>query len=59
MIDPNFDLLLWIIVIFYGVSGVMAIIAGALESEKSDVHGIVDVLVGSIYVLIFFAVCIF
>ena len=59
MIEPNFNLLLWIIFIFYGVSGVMAIIAGALGSKKSDVHGIVDVLVGLIYVLICFVVCIF
>ena len=59
MIEPNFDLLLWIIFIFYGISGVANVVIGAIGSKKPDTFGIGEVFVGLIMLLICFIVCIF
>ena len=59
MIEPNFNLLLWIIFIAYGISGIGSIVGGAIGGPKPRNYGIPDVLVGLVMLLICFIVCIF
>lgn len=59
MIEPNFDLLLWIIFIFYGVSGLANIAEGALGNKKPETYGINEVAAGLVMLFVCFVVCIF
>ena len=58
MIEPNFDLFLWCIFIFYGARGILSIIAGAVRPEKSGTYGTSDVIAGLIMLLVVFLVCV-
>ena len=59
MIEPNFNLLLWIIFVVYGLAGLVSIIQGAIGTKKSDSYGISDVFTGLFMLLICFLVCFF
>lgn len=59
MIEPNFNLLLWIIFVVYGLAGLASIIQGAIRTKKSETNGIIDVFTGLFMLLICFLVCIF
>jgi len=46
MIQPNFDLMLWIIFIFWIISAVFRIIAGAVRFKKTDNYDEGDIVIG-------------
>ena len=51
MIQPNFDLMFWVILILWIISAVFRIIAGAVKFKKSDTYDEGDVVIG-IFMLI-------
>lgn len=51
MIQPNFDLMLWVILILWIASSIFRIIAGAVKLKKSDTYDEGDVVIG-IFMLI-------
>jgi len=51
MIQPNFDLMLWLILIFWIISAVFRIVAGAVKFKKPDTYDEGDVVIG-IFMLI-------
>ena len=58
MIEPNFDLFLWCIFVFYALSGISVVLMGAIGMEKSGTYGISDVIAGLVMLLIVFLVCV-
>lgn len=52
MIQPNFDLLLWIILASFLIGAVARIIAGAIKLEKDTRYGNGDVIFGLIELFI-------
>ena len=59
MIEPNFDLFLWCIFVFYVFVGICNIFAGAMRTERSNKSGTGEVLIGLVMLLIVFLVCVF
>lgn len=59
MIEPNFDLFLWILLMLYGFIGVANIVSGAMRYSKPKNYGTLDVLSGLLMLLICFVVCIY
>lgn len=51
--SPNFDLLLWLILIGWGIRGVLSIIAGAGKWEKTTKYDMGDVILGIIHLSLF------
>jgi hypothetical protein len=58
MIEPNFDLFLWCIFVFYALSGVLNVLFGATGVERKSNYGVSDVIAGLIMLLIIFLVCV-
>ena len=52
MIQPNFNLMLWIILIVWVFEGIFKIIAGCLEWEKRKKYDVYDVVDGVIMILV-------
>jgi len=46
MIEPNMNLLLWAILIMYGVKGILSLFAGILGANKETKYGVADVVCG-------------
>lgn len=46
MIEPNFNLLLWIMLVTYTIGAFANIIAGILKLEKSKNYGVSDFVFG-------------
>jgi len=46
MVEPNFNLMLWILLITYSIGAISNIIAGLFEVEKSNKYGVADALLG-------------
>ncbi|MCK4259640.1 MAG: hypothetical protein KAX49_11720 [Halanaerobiales bacterium] len=57
--EPNFNLLLWVIFIIFGISSLVSVIAGILGAERPERYGITDILAGLLMMLVFFVVLIF
>ena len=46
MINPNFTLFLWVLLILIGIHSILDIVLGLLEVEKRQRYGLPDVLDG-------------
>jgi len=58
MIEPNFNIFLWTLLIIYGCLGVSNIIMGATGYIKSKNYSSIDAFTGLIMLFIVFLVCI-
>ena len=56
MIEPNFNMFLWILLAYLILESVLKIIAGLLELEKGDHYSIGDAIMGVIWLILLFAV---
>lgn len=59
MINPDFNLLLWLILIFYLLNGIVMIVLGSIGAKRSQEYDVGTVLSGIVMILIFVAVLIF
>ena len=57
MINPNFTLFLWILLILLGVNSILNIVLGLLEAEKRQHYGLpelVDGILGLVILVVIF-----
>lgn len=52
MIEPNFDLLLWIWLILWGLKGISELILGCIGTEKDQKYGGLDIVSGLITIIL-------
>ena len=56
MINPNFTLFLWVLLILIGIHSILDIILGLLEAEKRQHYGLPDVLDGIFWLVMLMVV---
>ena len=56
MIQPNFELFLWILLIIIAIKAILNIVLGLLEVERSERYGIGDIIDGFIWLIIIIVV---
>ena len=59
MLTPNFNIMLWFILIIWFVRGIISIFAGALHIKKSEAYDFVDVIAGIIDLIIVFIIFVY
>ena len=53
MIEPNFNLLLWVILIIFGLRGIAQLLLGCMQSKKDTKYGGGDIIAGIITLILF------
>jgi len=56
MIEPNFDLLLWVIFIFCGFTGICNIIFGIVERRRKVLDRLRDIVTGLLILFLMFQI---
>ncbi len=52
MIQPNWDFILWFIVIGYGINAILMIIQGVMKSKKPTHYDYRDIIAGILRIII-------
>ena len=58
MIEPDFNLLLWLLLIATGLKGITQVILGAIKIKLPETYDVGNVILGLILIFIVFLVCI-